>query len=187
MKTFAIVAAAAAALTMTAQADITMNIWDDGTDLYMSATGDYDMTSAVVNPSTFGLGRNATAWGDLGFFGWESGAGTTTYNADYTGTFSGGDSSSATSVMTTNPFWFNTSGTIVFSNNNLTGSVDELAIFEGKTFASLGLVVGQTINVSWGGQGLNERATINTVAVPAPGALALLGLGGLAGTRRRRA
>jgi hypothetical protein len=180
----------AAALTMSANADITMNIWDDGTDLYMSATGDYDMTNATPNSSNF-LGVNAVMWADTGLFGWESGGTDETsqvFAATYTGSLTAtSDLYPADSVSTTNPFFFaNLLGQIYFeSTASLIGSVDELAIFNGYTLASLGMVSGETISVSWGNGGFNEGATINTLPIPAPGALALLGLAGIA-TRRRR-
>ena len=66
------------------------------------------------------------------------------------------------------------------------GSVDEFAVFQGVTLASLGMVLGETVTVSWGNGGLNERGTINTL-VPAPGAMALLGVAGFVSRRRRRA
>jgi MYXO-CTERM domain-containing protein len=182
----------AAALTMSANADITMNIWDDGVDLYMSATGTYDMTNATTTTTYSGLGTNAVMWAGTELYGWESwGTDSTSQSfvATYTGLLTGGDSSiTASSVSTTNPFFFaNFIGEIYFeSTASLTGSVDELAIFSGETLASLGMVAGETVSVSWGNGGLDEGGTINVLgAIPAPGALALLGLAGIA-TRRRR-
>jgi MYXO-CTERM domain-containing protein len=182
----------AATLTMSANADITMNIWDDGVNLYMSATGTYDMTNATSSNSYAGLGANALMWASTEAYGWETwGTDETSqgFVATYTGLLTGGDSSpTATTVSTTNPFFFaNLSSEIYFeSTASLTGSVDELAIFSGATLASLGMVAGETVIVSWGNGGLDEGGTINVLgAIPAPGALALLGLAGLA-TRRRR-
>ena len=194
MRTYALAAAAAATLAMTAHADITMNIWDDGTDLYMSATGDYDMSNAVSTTNFTGLGANAVAWASTDLYGWETDLDFTGTSASYEATYSGvftatADSAlGATSVSTTNPFFFaNFSSEIYFTNTaGLTGSVDEWAVFAGETLASLGMVAGETISVSWGNGGINEGGTINTGPVPAPGALAFFGLAGLAAGRRRR-
>ena len=189
---YVLCAAAAAALTMAANADITMNIWDDGTDLYMSATGNYDMTNATVSTSFSGLGANAVVWATTPLFGWETNLGNLSvgYSAIYSAplTASGNSALGASFVTNTNPFFFaNFTNEIYFdANAPLTGSVNEFARFDGETLASLGMVVGETTTVSWGNGGVNERGTINTV-VPAPGALALLGIAGLAGRRRRRA
>jgi hypothetical protein len=183
-------AVGAAALTMSANADITMNIWDDGTDLYMSATGTYDMTNATPSNSYGGLGAEALMWAGTEGYGWETSYSGSSqgFAATYSGGLTGGDSSYLPSfVSTTNPFFFaGITNEIYFEGTaSLIGSVDELAIFSGETLASLGMVAGETVTVSWGNGGLDERATINVLGIPAPGALALLGLAGLA-TRRRR-
>jgi MYXO-CTERM domain-containing protein len=185
-------AVGAAALTMSANADITMNIWDDGTDLYMSATGDYDMTNATIATTYTGLGANAAAAAGLGVYGWETWGSDSTsqgFAAVYSGMLSGTvNAYPASSVSTTNPFFFAGSASEIYfeSTASLIGSVDELAIFSGFTLASLGMVAGETVIVSWGNGGLDEGGTINVLgAIPAPGALALLGLAGIA-TRRRR-
>jgi len=182
-------AAAAATLTMAANADITMNIWDDGTDLFMSATGDYDLTRAIAFNTT-NLGANAAVAPTFPLYGWETGAGTSTgYEAFYVGVLTGTVSVfPATSTTTSNPFFFwNTSNSINFMDTApVFGSVDEFAVFQGVTLASLGMVLGETVTVSWGNGGLNERGTINTV-IPAPGAMALLGVAGFVSRRRRRA
>lgn len=193
MNKYALTAAAVASLAMTANADITMNIWDDGTDLYMSAVGDYDLSNAVSTSNFSGLGANAVAWASFDLFGWETDLGTgasDSYEAIYSGVFTATADSAlgATSVTNTNPFFFSnfTSEIYFVSGASLTGSVDEFAVFAGETLASLGMVTGETVGVSWGNGGFNEGGTINTIAIPAPGTLAFLGLAGLAGGRRRR-
>lgn len=56
----------------------------------------------------------------------------------------------------------------------------------GATLASLGMDIGNYTTLITGASGVSDYVTIH-VAIPAPGALALLGVAGLLGRRRRRA
>lgn len=171
-----------------AYSDIVMNIWDDGTNLYMSATGAYDLTNAPVIGSN-SLGANAAVAPTYPIFGWETGP-ANIYAAAYSGVLSGtSDAFPASSTSTTNPFVFAESVGGILMGGGLTGSVNEFATFNGVTLASLGMVAGETVTVSWGDGGVNERGAIKTLAtVPEPGSSLIFGSLGLAGLvcKRRR-
>jgi hypothetical protein len=187
MRRFVLASALFAVLSLTSAvsyADITMNIWDDGTDLFMTATGAYDLTNSSPSGFNNSLGFNAAIATNSAFLGWETGGGTTLgYPATYTGSLTGPTSNvfGATSTTTTNPFFFwGVLDTIqTNSSNPLVGSVNETAVFSGFTLASLGMVAGETVTVSWGTGGVDERGSINTLAssVPEPSSALLLGLG----------
>jgi hypothetical protein len=176
-------------------ADIVMNIWDDGTNLYMSAAGTYDMTNAASAATFSGLGVNAAVGPTFPLYGWETdlGGGSLGFAATFSGVLSGAvDVFPATSTTTTTPFFFSsfTNELYFASGASLTGSVNEFAIFNGVTLASLGMVAGQTVTASWGTGGINERGSISTIAaVPEPATTLIFGsmcLLGLFGNRRRR-
>lgn len=189
MKKAILVAAAAAALTAGASAQITINVWDDGTDLFMGATGNYDMSNQAVNTRFSGLGLNATMWPATNLHGWETnlGNGSIGYDMVQNGTLTGANGpSGANFVSNSNPF-FIFGNTIHFDvNAPVVGSVNELARFDGVTLASLGMILGESASFSWGNGGAAEGGTLNAVLIPAPASVALLGLGGLVATRRRR-
>jgi hypothetical protein len=166
-------------------AAIIMNIYDDGVDLFMTATGSYDFTNAATG-SVSGLGENAAVAPTALLFGWETGDGTTVgYSATYTGVLTGTlNAFPATSTTTTNPFFFwpLSNAIEVEIGNPLVGLVNETAVFSGTTFASLGMLPGETVTVSWGNGGADEIGSISTGVVHLPAAAwlfgsALLGLG----------
>lgn len=171
--------------------DIVMNIWDDGTNLYMQATGSYDFSNVTPN-SGAGLGANAKI-GANQFYGWEAelGSGTESYTIAYIGALTGtGTISPATTVTNSTPFFFfqNTSSIVLPTGTPNVGTVNESAVFNGTTLAGLGMLPGETVTVSWGTGGANEGGSINTFApVPEP-STAILGIGvaGLLITRRRK-
>lgn len=174
---------------MVANGDIIMTITDDGTDLTMLATGTYDNVGLAVVGTTF-LGVSAIVGPDQCCYGWETGQdNSVNYAASYSGSLTGtANALFADVVSTTNPFWFwHLAGRITFqSGAPLVGSVNESATFFGTTLASLGMVAGESIQVSWG----DNIATIQTfAAVPEPGTLALLGIGlfGMGLSRRKKA
>lgn len=170
---------------------VIINISDDGTNLTMSATGDYDLTNATPNPSgTSGLSAAIIIPGSTGLYGWNTGGQIPLYLATFSGTLSG-NRVNFSSSSTTNPFFFSGMQQSAAFTGGLTGSVNESATLFNNTLADFGFVAGQSISVSWGNGGVNERGTVNVLsnAVPEPSTFTLLGLagaGGLLALRLRR-
>ena len=171
-----------------ADAAITITITDDGTNLTMSATGTYDFSAASIPTNqNHALGTESACAPSIGVYGWETGAGSNTFAISSSGSLTATDSKfPADSATTTNPFFIDlNNGIIVFkSSAPLTGSVNESATFLNTTLASMGMVSGESMTVSWTG----DSVTIQTSAIPEPSSALLLGLGasGLAGLRRRK-
>ncbi len=172
---------------MAANADIIMTITDDGTDLTMTATGTYDNTGLPAGFSV-SLGTTAIVGPNQCCYGWETGVTAQNYSATYSGSLTGTSNALAADLVSTmNPFFFwHASNRIVFKQGAaLVGSVNESATWFGVTLASLGMVAGESIQVTWGG----NTAIIQTfaISVPEPGTIALLGIGLLSmGIARRR-
>lgn len=174
-----------------AKGEFTLTISDDGTNLTMRAIGSYDVSALtpVTDPFTQ-LGANATVAPTVhaGLYGWETGAGVA-YTLSFSGTLTGtGQAVPASSVTTNTPFYFvtnflGTSYFILASGAPTSGTVDETAVFNNVTIASLGMVQGQSVTASWGG----DSATIQVV--PEPTTIGLMIVGGCAvlfRSRRRR-
>lgn len=190
---FVLIATSVALDSAPGYADITMNIFDDGSDLFLVASGNYDLTNAVFSKNGTNLGANAAVAGACcEAYGWETGFLTTTrYEAVFSGALTAtGDAFPATATITNTPFFFWGLGESInfVSSNPMVGSVNEWAVFENVTVASLGMVPGESITVSWGNDGMNERGTINVgFSVPEPSSV-LMGVGGVGCmlVRRRR-
>jgi hypothetical protein len=187
-----------------ANASIIMTITDDGTNLTMRATGSYDFSSATPAPLVEDLGENAVVAPPMGLYGWES----MDINADpivlhqlfevnFPGTLSGtGVAANANLVSTSSPFFFlfadletNPDFPIQYSFVALDGSaplvgvVDESATFFNTTLASLGMVEGESLTVTWQG----DSATIQTYAIPEPASALMLLFGAGIGMAIHRA
>ncbi len=171
-----------------ANAAILLTITDDGTDLTMTATGSYDFTAVGDNGTDQALGANAgvlpTTSG--GLYGWEVTEATISFTVSYSGALTGTSNVfPADSITTTNPFFFDSSRSVIrFTEGTpLLGTVNETAVFNSITLASLGMVAGESVSVTWAG----DSATIQTVAsVPEPSSAILLGLGALGVAVHRR-
>lgn len=158
---------------------IIMSINDNGTDLTMTATGDYDNTG-LINQSGLTLGVNAAIAGTLPIFGWETNSSNNNFNAIYSGTLTANSNAfPASSVSTTTPFFFaNIVNTISFSDTaSLIGTVSESAIFENTTLASLGMISGESITVSWGENQAIIQTNLAQIKVSETSAIAMFFLG----------
>ena len=86
----------------------------------------------------------------------------------------------AGSLMITNGAWFRTPG------NNLTIAGPDLRVLIGQFTFERGATVDGVVRVAGNFDGESTQFIGQTFFLPAPGALALLGLAGIAGGRRRR-
>jgi hypothetical protein len=175
-------------IACTAKGEIFITISDDGSDLTMRATGSYDISALTpaVNPFAF-LGINATVAPSVydGIYGWETGpcvAYTVSFSDSLTGTV---QTDAASSVTTDTPFffvvnYFGSSYFVLSTGTPTFGTVDETAVFENETIASLGMVVGESVTASWAG----DSATIQVV--PEPATVGLMVLGGCTVLFRKR-
>ena len=183
---FACVSAAVAAFASTACAEFTVNINEVGSDVVVTGSGALDLS----------------AWTYLGDIGGDFTAGIrASYIALGPDVFNSDNwtaplSFSGTSALPANPtfattvsgdsVWFNWSfGAMYLPQGSVSGSTLTLTdTYAGETYASMGLVAGESYTWTWdivgGGR---ESFTIN---VPAPASAALLGLGGFLAARRRR-
>ena len=94
-----------------ADAAISITIYESGTDLVMTATGTYDFTGAATATGP-GLGATVVLSPATEIYGWETGAGPTSYSITVAGSLSFGgplagdlQSDPTTVVSTTNPFY----------------------------------------------------------------------------------
>ncbi len=172
-----------------ADAAITITITDDGTNLTMSATGTYDFSAApILATDSDTLGFDSAFAPTFLVYGWDAGSQSNTFAISHSGSLTAtGDKFPADSMTTTNPFFIDlNNGIIVVSRSSapLIGSVNETATFLNTTLASMGMVSGESLTVTWNG----DSATIQTSAIPEPSSALLLGLGalGLAGLRSRK-
>ncbi len=190
MKHFLLSVAIAFSFAASANADFVVRITDDGTDMTLRATGSYDFSAltpsnantfvgapAIVQPNDDILGLN------IGFdFGPAD-----VYEVSYDGILSGGGSRFTNNVTTTNPFFLTNGplGNSVFLQEGAPsiGTFNETAVFEGTTLADLGMVVGETVTITWEG----DSGIITTAVVPEPSSaiIGFIGLVGLIGRRRR--
>ena len=167
-------------------AAIVISITDDGTNLTMTATGTYDF-SLLTSTSGSILGANAAVAPTIssGGYGWEANGVRYTllpFSGILTGTV---NAYPATLVTTTNPFWIDVRNSqISFRTGTLAvGSVNESAIFNGVTLASLGMVPGESISATWNG---GDSITIQTFPVPEPSSALLFGFAAIGFAARRR-
>lgn len=187
MKLFSVMALLALGLmASSAHGAIVMTIFDDGTNLTMTATGTYDLSgvtpinsfesdfnSAFVTPYFFG-----------GLYGWSVGNNVLSYQVSFSASFTAGAALSTpppTSLSTNTPFYFQylstgaLSGPVIrFAQGTPSiGSVNETAFFANTTLADIGMVAGETVTVSWSG----DSAIIQTTAVPEPSPLLFAAVG----------
>lgn len=171
----------------TAQALIIIAITDDGNDLTMTATGTYDFTGTISN----GASAYAPAGAYLSpeaatqAFGWSLGPTglATIYPVEVSGLLTSSPGQlSTTDIETTNPliFLLNAGSRFVqvVDTAPLSGTVNESALFSGETLASLGMVAGESITVTWDGDNLDpsmRMAIIQTSPIPEPSSALLLG------------
>jgi hypothetical protein len=158
-----------------ADAEIIMTISDNGTDLTMTATGSYDVSSLEPSIGNTFLGVNAVVVPTKGNFGWDTASeeGSKEYSVEFIGDLTGtGGAAPATSTTGTSPFFFLQTESILSLPGGApsTGEVNETAVFAGVTLASLGMVAGESMNVVWEG----DSAVIQTI--PEPASLGLIGL-----------
>jgi hypothetical protein len=171
-----------------ANAVIIMTITDDGTDLTMTATGNYDFSLVAQDPDDGALGTNAAVAPGFfsGIYGWETGTPQNTFTVAYSGTLTGTSNAfPADSISISNPFFFDLGDSNISFNDSapIVGTVNNTAIFFNKTLASLGMVAGESVTVTWAG----GSAIIQTSVIPEPSSTLLLGLSalGLAARRKR--
>jgi hypothetical protein len=186
MRLLAIALVATVFIGKQADAEIIMTIGDDGTDLTMTATGSYDLSLLEPSASTLFLGINASVGPSKSTFGWDTGGedDPQEYSVEFIGSFTGtGFANGATSTTGTSPFFFYGPGGLISlpAGAPQIGEVNETAVFEGVTLASLGMVAGETINVVWEG----DSAIIQTIPAPASVGLLALVSGGIYFARRR--
>ena len=166
---------------------ITMLITDNGTDLTMTATGDYDNTG-LTNLGAIQVGVKAFVFSGSQYYGWDIIG--TRFAADHIGVLTGTGSVSThilSDISGNTPFWFNGNNDYIVFGSALIGTVNQSAVINNATLSSLGMLEGESINVTWGDNQLIIMTTpINKqVPVPAPSTLAALALGliGLASIR----
>lgn len=171
-------------LTSAAKGDMILTLSDDGFNLTMTLTGDYDF-SDLTPASESGLGFPALIVPSAGIFGWETGD-APGYTVTYSGSLSGtGVAFDPTSSSVTTPMWFYTSQSTIYLSSAFptVGTVNNTAVFSGVTLASLGMIAGQTMTATWQG----GSATISTIqAVPEPSTWALVAVGSVVAFWRLR-
>ena len=183
-----VIAAIILAATTHSKAAIYILISDNGTNLTMVATGTYDLTNAVVNGSTGGLGAKAYVIPNI-IYGWETNS-ATRYTAIFSGTLTGTGIADADGLADTNsvslPFFFHQSLNVVSFKDGVavSGSINNSSTFNGITLASLGMVAGESVTGSWGLGGADETFSITTVPELSSCFLGALGL--LLFLRRKR-
>jgi hypothetical protein len=169
------------------QGAISMRFSEVGGDVVMTASGTYDFSSAAVldvNAPSLGGGALLSPT----YFGWESGPGTTTaYSVTGSDRITIAPSVLASSSSATvGFFWYENTDAIHINNTlPLTGVVNNTATFPGQSFASLGMISGQTATFSWSGDSLTVEVGTG-VPEPSSALLASAGLGLLAFRRKRK-
>lgn len=150
--------------------------------------GDYNV-SELIPITGIQLGANAGVGPTFNqVFGWETGPNSLRYAVNVSGTLTGTASAfPATSTSASLPFFFrllNGSQLALPAGSSPVGTVDNTAFFAGHTLASLGMVAGESVTITWNG----GSAVIQTFPVPEPGSalLMLLGAGSATVVRRRR-
>jgi len=173
-------------LVSSARGSIMMSIFDDGTNLTMTATGTYDL-SGVAPVASFESDFNSafvTPYFFGGLYGWSVGNNVLSYQVSFSASFTAGGALSTpppTSLSTNTPFYFQylsagaLSGPVIrFAQGTPNiGSVNETAFFANTTLADIGMVAGETVTVSWAG----DSATIQTIGVPEPSTVLLAAAG----------
>ncbi|MFC0019428.1 PEP-CTERM sorting domain-containing protein [Roseibacillus persicicus] len=170
-----------------------MSIYDDGTDLTMTAIGAYDFSALTPSVASIQLGANASASPGIlgGVFGWETTTAANSFRVEFSKGLTGtGSLFSASSVSTSSPFFFYSTFNFqrtyylqMVDTAPLIGSVNETAVFHGATLSSLGMVEEETVFVTWAG----DSAIIQTFSVPEPSHIFLVSFGALGlGSRRFR-
>lgn len=184
----------------TAQALIIISITDDGSDLTMTATGSYDFTgtASAAAPDYVPEGAYLAPQSGVEIYGWSGGLGAvapaTIFPVVKSGILTSDPGAiTTTDIETTFPmiFLLNAASNYVqvVDTAPLSGTVNESALFSGETLASLGMVAGQSITVTWDGDNLDptmRMAIIQTSPIPEPTSAVLLGSLALGLLARRR-
>ena len=163
------------------KAGIIVNIFENGGNVESEFSGTFDLAATL---GFFGTFNGYNGWlPNIGAFGTGGSVDTYSMDAPFWTPYGSGDVFGNWDVNTGDAFVLFTNPVIglpagYISGDFISGTTTEF----GATLAGLGMDVGSYVTTLTGD--VSDTVTINVL--PTPGALALLGLCGLVGTRRRR-